>query len=158
MHMLKRILQLFAAVAISWLAGALGSIATVSNIPTWYAALEKPPLLPPNEVFGPVWSVLYTAMGVALFLVFISKKAGGKQQAYIAFGVQLLLNTAWSFVFFALHVPWAALVVIALLIAAIIWTMRAFAPFSKPAVWLFVPYLAWVCFATYLTFGVALLN
>lgn len=129
----------------------------MQNIPTWYAGLDKPPLLPPNEVFGPVWSVLYVLMGVALFLVWIKPK---KQVGliYVAFFVQLLLNTLWCFVFFALHLPWLGFVVILLLVGAIIWTMHEFAWVSRPAVWLLVPYFLWVCFASYLTIGVAILN
>ena len=157
MKVLKRTGQCALAIIVSLGAGALGSLATVPNIPTWYAGLDKPPLLPPNEVFGPIWSVLYVMMGVALFLVWIANEKKTKQ-TYLSYGVQLALNTLWSFVFFGLHLPWVGLGVIVLLLAAIVWTMREFAKVSKPAMWLLVPYLAWVSFATYLTIGVAILN
>lgn len=157
MQYLKRIGQLIASVAVSLGAGGLGSIATVQNIPTWYAGLEKPPLLPPNDVFGPVWSVLYVMIGVALFLVWISREKKSARP-YVAFFTQLALNTLWCFMFFGLHLPWLGFAVIVALVGAIVWTMREFAPISKAAAWLFVPYLAWVLFATYLTVGVAGLN
>lgn len=157
MDTVKKIGQLIVSIGVSFAAGALGSLATVQNIPTWYAGLDKPPLLPPNEVFGPVWSVLYLMMGVALFLVWIAD-GKHKTKAYIAFFTQLVLNTLWSFAFFGLHLPWFGLVVILLLIGTIIWTMHEFRKISQPALWLFVPYLAWVSFATYLTIGVAVLN
>ena len=157
MRVLQQIGQCILAIALSLAAGTLGSLATVPNIPTWYAALDRPPLLPPNEVFGPVWSVLYVMMGVSLFLVWRSRAAKSKK-IYVAYGVQLILNTVWSLVFFGLHQPWAGVVVIVALMAAIVWTMREFTKVSKAAVWLLVPYLLWVLFATYLTIGVAVLN
>ena len=158
MELAKRIGQLIVCVAVSFAAGGLGSIATVANIPTWYAGLDKPPLLPPNEVFGPVWSVLYLMIGIALFLVWISQAKQPKKRAYAAFFSQLILNTLWSFVFFGLHLPWLGVVVIVALIGTITWTMYEFKKLSQPAMWLFAPYLAWVLFATYLTVGVAVVN
>lgn len=157
MQHFKRIGQFIAAIAISFAAGGIGSLATIANIPNWYAGLEKPPLLPPNEVFGPVWSVLYLLMGVALFLVWVApKRRSGKY--YLAFFTQLILNALWSLVFFGLHQPWIGFVIIVILIAAIAWNIREFAKISKPASSLQVPYLLWVLFATYLTIGIAVLN
>ncbi|MGO3702002.1 MAG: TspO/MBR family protein [Candidatus Saccharimonadales bacterium] len=155
--MLKRIGQFLASIAATFVAAGIGSYATVQNIPTWYEGLNKPPLLPPNEVFGPVWSVLYFLIGVALFLIWIHPKEQAKS-AYVAFFTQLFLNVAWCWVFFGLHQPWIGVVVIVALLGAIVWTMREFARISKPAMWLFVPYLGWVGFATYLTVGVAAVN
>lgn len=145
------------SILLSLAAGAIGSLATVPNIPSWYAGLAKPPLLPPNEVFGPVWTVLYVLMGIALGLI-ITHKAAGKKPAYIWFGVQLALNTLWSIVFFGLHLPWVAAIIILALLAAIVITALKFRQFVPVTTWLFVPYLAWVCFATYLNIGVAVLN
>lgn len=150
--------KLIASIALSFGAGALGSLFTTPNIDSWYAGLEKPALLPPNEVFGPVWSVLYLLMGIALYLVWTAKSYGNKVEAYIWFGVQLALNTLWSAVFFGAHRPGLGIFVIVLLIGSIVATMIAFRRFSKPAVWLLVPYVLWVCFATYLTIGVSVLN
>lgn len=157
MHILKRLGQLFLALTVSLAAGRLGSLATTPNISTWYEPLEKPPLIPPNEVFGPVWIVLYVLMGIALFLVWIAPK---KEQGwlYVSYFVQLALNAAWSFVFFGLQQPWLGVIVIALLVTAIIWTIRTFRTVSRPAAALLVPYLIWVLFASYLTIGVAILN
>lgn len=157
MNILKRVGQFIFSVGVVIAAGGLGSIATTPNIPTWYAALDKPPLLPPDEVFGPVWGVLYLMMGIALFLAWIAPK---KEQGliYIAFFAQLLLNTAWSWAFFGLQQPWLGFLVIILLIAAITWTIFEFKKVSSAAARLLVPYLMWVLFATYLTIGVAVLN
>lgn len=153
-----KILKLIVSIAVSLAAGGIGSLATIPNIPTWYAGLDKPPLLPPNEVFGPVWSILYVLIGIALFLVWTSESHVSKRSAYILFATQLALNTLWSVVFFGLHLPWLAAGVIVLLLISIGITIRLFARHSKIAAWLFVPYLAWVCFATYLNIGVAMLN
>jgi tryptophan-rich sensory protein len=160
MDTLKHIGQFVASILVAFAAAGIGSLATIPNIPTWYAGLDKPPLLPPNEVFGPVWSVLYLMMGIALFLVWIAHKSPKQQplRVYGSFFAQLALNALWSLVFFALHLPWVSFVIIIALIGAIIWTMREFVPISKPAMWLLAPYLAWTCFATYLTVGVAVLN
>ena len=154
----KKILIFIASILGSFAAGAIGSLATMPNIPTWYAALSKPPLNPPNWVFGPVWSTLYLLMGIALALVIIETAKKSKANAYYWFGAQLILNTLWSLAFFGLQAPWLGVVVIAALIFSIVMTMRAFYPFKKASTWLLTPYLAWVCFATYLTVGVALLN
>ncbi len=160
MGVLVTLLKLVGSVLLSLAAGGLGAIATTPNIPTWYADLDKPPFLPPNEIFGPVWTVLYVLMGIALFLVLIHKptKTQLKQRAYIAFGAQLVLNTLWSIVFFGLHLPWLGALVILMLLSAIVWTISEFRVFSKTAAALLIPYIAWVCFATYLTIGIAVLN
>lgn len=155
--MLKKISVFVVSIIISLAAGGIGSIATIPNIPSWYAQLDKPPLLPPNELFGPVWTLLYILMGIALALI-ILHKASNKKQAYTWFGVQLALNTLWSIVFFGLHQTWIAAVIIVALIISIIMTMKKFHALVPATLWMLVPYLAWVCFATYLNIGVAVLN
>lgn len=146
------------SIAASFAAGAIGSLATIPNIPSWYAALVKPALNPPNWVFGPVWSVLYLLMGIALALIILQAGKRSKKKAYFWFGLQLALNALWSLVFFGLHSPLLGVVVIIALIVSIIVTIRKFRNINKYSAWLLVPYLAWVCFATYLTIGIALLN
>lgn len=153
-----RVVKLIAAILASLAAGAIGSLATIPNIPTWYQALEKPPLLPPNEVFGPVWTILYVMMGASLYLVWTSVKKGDKTKAYTAFVLQLGLNAMWSIVFFGLHLPLFALLIMAALIVAVVMCCRLFKQFSRPAMYLLFPYLAWLSFATYLNIGVAVLN
>lgn len=156
--MVKKIVKFIVSIVVSFLAGALGSLATIPNIPTWYAGLDKPPLLPPNGVFGPVWTTLYLLMGIALYLVWTADTKIPKRPAFIAFGVQIALNALWSITFFGLHMPWAGAVIILVLLGTIAWTIWEFWKHSRLAAYLLVPYIAWVCFATYLTFGVALLN
>lgn len=155
--MLKAI-KFITSVAVSFAAAAVGSLATIPNIPTWYAALDKPFFSPPNWVFGPVWTVLYLLMGISLYLVWTAQYKKSKKAAYTLFGVQLTLNALWSLVFFGLHAPWAGVLIIVLLLASIVATMRLFWPISKPAAYLLLPYIAWVSFATALNTAVALLN
>lgn len=150
--------KLVASIAVTAMAGVLGSLATIPNIPTWYAFLHKPWFDPPNWVFGPVWTTLYVLIGISFYLVWTSVSKRNKRLAYTLFGIQLVLNAAWSIVFFGMHQPWAAVGVIILLLGAIVLMFREFRHFSQKASWLLVPYLVWVSFATVLNIAVAYLN
>ena len=122
-----RVIQFVAAVGVCLLAGAVGSLFTTPAIPTWYATLVKPALNPPSWVFGPVWTVLYILMGIALYLVWI--KGWERKDVKVAmaiFGVQLILNVLWSYLFFGLQSPVLALIAIVLLWIAILMTILAF--------------------------------
>ncbi|MBI2010758.1 MAG: tryptophan-rich sensory protein [Candidatus Colwellbacteria bacterium] len=152
-------LKLLIAISISEFAGIVGSFFTVSAVPNWYAALEKPVLNPPSWIFGPVWIILYALMGVAVFLVW--EKGWKKREVKKAlgvFGIQLFLNAIWSIVFFGLQNPFWALINIAFLWLAIIWTIFKFYPLSKPASYLLAPYILWVSFAVYLNYAIWALN
>jgi tryptophan-rich sensory protein len=138
--------------------GVLGSLATLPNIPTWYAGLEKPPFTPPNGLFGPAWSLLYGMMAYALWRVLARPATAARRQGIIAYFVQLGLNALWSWSFFALHSPAFGLAVILALLAAIIATIALFRRVDGVAAGLLLPYLAWVLFATYLNTGVWWLN
>jgi|SRR3989344_8782556 len=156
---MKDTLKLISAIIICELAGIIGSIFTFSAIPTWYATLTKPALNPPSWIFGPVWTTLYALMGIAAFLVW--KKGWNRKdvrKALSVFSLQLILNASWSIVFFGLHSPGWALVNIILMWLAIVWTMILFYKISKPAMWLLVPYILWVSFASYLNYAIWVLN
>ena len=137
----------------------LGGYATAPNVPGWYAGLAKPPGTPPNWLFGPVWTLLYGAMIVAVWRI-LALPAGmpGRGAALGLFFVQLVLNGAWSWVFFAGRNPLLGLVVISALLVAIALTIRAFRALDGVAVWLLAPYLAWVAYATWLNLGIWWLN
>ena len=114
----------------------------------WYDGLTMPAINPPSYVFGIVWPILYALMGLALALVLAAWGAKGRTAAIIAFVVQLLLNLAWSPVFFTLqHIDWALGVIIALDIAALL-TVALFWRVRRLAALLMLPYLAWIGFAT----------
>jgi benzodiazapine receptor len=150
--------KLIAAVAICQAAGGLGAIATAPKITSWYANLIKPEFSPPNWLFGPVWTILYLLMGIALFLVWKERKSKEKRRAVGVFVVQLGLNILWSFLFFGMENPGAALVEIILMWMAIAATISEFGKINKTAGWLLVPYLLWVSFATVLNGAVYWLN
>ena len=140
-------------------AAVVGSFFTTPAIPTWYAALQKPSFNPPNWLFGPVWTALYLMMAVAAFLVW--RQGLDKVAVKLAlglFGVQLMLNTAWSLLFFGLRSPLLGLIDIGLLWLAIAGTLAAFLKVSTAAGLLLCPYLAWVSFAALLNFSLWRLN
>jgi len=138
--------------------GASGSVFTASSVKTWYPSLLKPPGTPPSWVFGPVWSILYLLMGAAAWLVWRQRIHEDVWLALALFMVQLILNGLWSFVFFRLRRPGAALVEITVLLAAIAMTAMRFAELSRLAFWPMTPYFAWVLYASYLNFGIWRLN
>jgi tryptophan-rich sensory protein len=137
---------------------ATGFVASRWRPGEWHAALAKPAWNPPNGVFAPVWIALYALMGIAAWLVWRSPEGRGRRMALGLFLVQLALNGAWSWIFFGRHAIGAALAEIALLWLAILATGLAFGRVSKAAAWLLAPYLAWVTFATALTFAIWRLN
>lgn len=132
--------------------GFLGSIFTVSSIPTWYVALNKPFFSPPNWVFAPVWTMLYLLMGFSLYLVW------SKEKAPFTFFVQLILNFLWSIIFFGLKMPGLAVIEILFLWSAIFLTIRNFWKINKTAGVLLLPYIFWVSFASILNLSVYILN
>jgi len=153
------ILKLIVSILICQAAGLIGSFFTIPAIPTWYAMLKKPSFNPPNWVFGPVWTTLFVMMGVAVFLVW--RKGLNTSQVKIAlsiFGVQLILNTLWSLLFFGLRSPLAGLIEIWVLWIAITLTLVFFLKISLAAGLLLLPYLAWVSFAAILNLAIWRLN
>jgi tryptophan-rich sensory protein len=121
----------------------------------WYAALNKPTWNPPPWLFGPAWTLLYTLMAVAAWMVW--KRVGFAKPLKLYF-VQLALNAAWTPIFFGAHEMGGALVEILALWIAILMTLRAFWAVSRPAGMLLLPYLAWVSFASVLNFTLWRLN
>ncbi len=154
---MKKSIQLIGTIVLCQLAGIIGALFTTSQIEGWYALLDKPFFQPPSWVFGPVWTVLYTMMGIALFLI-IQSPTSGKSKVYISFGMQLVVNTLWTLVFFGAHQVGTALAVIIVLLASIVWTMWEMRSHSTIAMWLMAPYLSWVLFASVLNAAVFVLN
>jgi benzodiazapine receptor len=146
------------SIAICLAAGGLGSIATSAKITTWYATLAKPTWNPPNWVFAPVWTTLYVMMAVAAWFIWTRRDQPGARLALGLFGVQLALNTLWSFLFFGMENPGAAMFEIVLLWIALVATIAAFREISPVAAWLLTPYLLWVSFASCLNFAIWRLN
>jgi tryptophan-rich sensory protein len=151
-------LLLIACLGLSFAAAAIGSALTLPNLDGWYDSLAKPAFNPPNWVFGPVWTVLYAMMGVALWRVRRVGEGRARERATFAFLAQLLLNVAWSAAFFGLHSPRAGLAVIVALLVAIMMTLRYFARIDGKAALLLAPYLAWTFFASILNLAIVILN
>jgi tryptophan-rich sensory protein len=159
----SQVIALIVFLGASALVAALGSLATANHVNGWYATADKAPWSPPNWVFGPVWTVLYTAMAVAAWLVWRSRAAGSKP-ALTAYGVQLGLNLVWTPAFFALYpvlgtpALWIAFVIIVALAVAVAVTVVLFGPISRTAGLLMLPYLSWIVFASSLNLWAALHN
>lgn len=134
--------------------GTASGLSTVSGGGAWYAALQKPPGTPPSWLFGPVWSVLYLLMGIALGRL-IHRREGS---TVILFTIQFLLNLAWTPVFFGAHaIGWALVIILAmwLFLALTIWSAEKV---DRVSPWLLVPYLLWTMYATYLNAAIGWLN
>lgn len=151
--------ELLAAVLLCQAAGALGSAFTFPAIPTWYASLVKPEWNPPSWLFGPVWTILYTLMGIAAYRIWrlgIKKKA--VRSALVLFGFHLAANSLWSIIFFGWQNIPLAFVEILVLLGLIVAVALRFYRLDRLSGYLFLPYLAWVSFATYLTYTIWRLN
>jgi translocator protein len=135
--------------------GALAGFATSQSIDTWYLTLNKPSWNPPNWVFGPAWTILYTMMAVAAWLVWQKPDPKGALMLWVG---QLAINFAWSFLFFGARSPGLGLICVIAMWLAIAATIFAFALKSRPAAYLMVPYLMWVSFATALNAAIWMLN
>lgn len=132
---------------------AVGAVASISAR-DFYQQLERPVWSPPGSVFGPVWSLLYTLMAVAAWLVWRAGGLYGARRALGLFLLQLAWNALWSWLFFAWRLGGLAMADIVLLWATLLATIVAFHRWSRPAAWLLAPYLAWVSFAAALNFAV----
>jgi len=150
----------WATVAIGALAttSIAGQIATYPNLEPWYAGLQKPVFNPPNWVFAPVWTTLYVLMAFAVWRVLRRQESQDRRTALILFGALLLLNAAWSWMFFAANSPALGLINIVPQLAVIVATIVAFGRLDRLAAWCLVPLAAWVAFAAALNFSIWRLN
>jgi translocator protein len=147
------------AVAVVFVASAIGGAATGPNIPTWYATIEKPWFTPPNYVFGPVWTLLYALLAFAFWRILrLPAETPRRSGAIVWFVAQMTLNALWSVAFFGFRSPELGFAVIVALWLAIVVNMVAFMRLDRLAGWIFVPYLAWVTYAGALNLAIALLN
>ncbi len=153
------VFRLFASIIICQLAGIIGSVFTASSLESWYLLLEKPAFNPPSWIFFPVWTILYTLMGVSLYLVWEKGlQHRDVKTGVLLFGLQLGLNTLWSLLFFGLKSPYYAFLEIIVLWLAILLTMVQFWKISKVSSLLLIPYLLWVSFAALLNYQIWVLN
>lgn len=137
---------------------AIGGAATASSVGTWYQTLAKPAFNPPNWIFAPVWTALYFMMAVAGWRVWRRDGLRRAGWALSLFALQLVLNLAWSILFFGMRSIGAALIEIVVLLLAILATTAVFWQRDRLAGMLFVPYAGWVAFATVLNAALWRLN
>lgn len=124
-----------------------------------FEALIKPPLSPPAWLFPVVWTILYSLMGIASYLVLTSGVSQQEiQKALNLYGLQLLFNFFWTIWFFNFGLYWFSFLWLIVLWFLIFATTVSFFRISKPAAYLLIPYLVWVAFAGYLNLGIAILN
>ena len=143
----RRAASLAACLLICLAAGGVGSLFPPGE---WYAAAVKPPLTPPGWVLPVAWTTLYALMGVSLWRVWERRAATPGRLPFVLFGTQLVLNAAWTALFFGLKRPDLAFVEIIAMGIAILATLAVFLRRDRAAGLLLTPYLGWVCFATYL--------
>jgi len=146
------------SILIAQCAGGIGAFFTTNSVGTLYTTLSKPLWNPPSWLFGPVWILLYTLMGIAAALVYQHKGSKQTTRALSLYTVQLALNALWSILFFGMKNPGGSFVEIIILLGFIIVTTILFWRVNTWAGILMLPYIAWVSFATYLNYTIWQLN
>ncbi len=157
---LKNLGRLLSSILLCSMAGFLGSIFTTPQINSWYTTLIKPDWNPPNSWFGPVWTLLFILMGVALYYIWeeLSSKRKAAKAAMFIFYIQLVANILWSALFFGLNNPGLGFIWIIILWLLILVTIVKFWQVKKIAALILLPYLFWVSFAAYLNYTIWQLN
>lgn len=146
---MKKILNIFIPVLICFLVGMTASYFQSDSIETWYPALNKPALTPPNIVFPIAWSIIYLLMGISIGLI-LNSSSPDKKNLVLLFIIQLFFNFCWSISFFYLQNSLLGLVNILILdIIVIIYIIKSYRVLRASS-YLFLPYLIWISFATYL--------
>lgn len=145
--------------AISLGVGALSAVVSMPGMSNFDKA-AKPPLTPPSWLFPIVWTILFLLMGISAYIVYTNKSIESEthKQALIIYGAQLVVNFFWPIFFFNLSAYFFAFLWIILLLVLVIIMTRKFYSISPVAGALQIPYIIWISFATYLTFGVFVMN
>jgi translocator protein len=141
-----------------FLIGVMGvglSIGVLTAPGDWYAALQKPMFNPPNWIFGPVWTILYMGIAFVGWRLWQQENQGVLRRLW---SLQMGLNLLWSPAFFAAQLPMLALLIILMLLGTLFFFERRAWQFDRLSAVLFLPYLAWVSFATALNFAIVYLN
>ena len=152
-------MRLLICIIVCQLAGVIGALSMRASVSTWYSALIKPFFNPPSWVFAPAWTILYTLMGVAAFIIWRKGlQLPEVRYALLVFSIQLILNMIWTPAFFGLRSPLAGFIVIIMLWIAILITILSFYSVSRAAAILLIPYIIWVSFAAVLNGSILYLN
>jgi translocator protein len=140
--------------AILLIGNVMGMISNSGYNNRWFTAMDLPPITPPGYVFGIAWAILYVMLGLVAAMILNARGAKGRGLALTLFFTQLLLNFAWSPLFFAAHQVTAAMWLIGLILIVSIAATFAIAPIRKAAAWMLVPYMVWLSFATILNYQI----
>ncbi len=156
-------LKFIFAMFLSFLPGIIGVIVTPIDTGgnLWYNTLNNSVLTPAGWVFSAVWTILYFLLGLALFFIMQKNNINNrynKTSSYALFVLNMVFNAAWSFVFFGIHAPETALIILTAMIVTSIFMARSFFRISKAAFWLTIPYIIWLMFAFYLNGMIIYLN
>jgi translocator protein len=157
MSIQRQIVGLAGWLLVCFAAAGIGAIAS-ADAGTFYLRLSRPGWAPPAWLFAPVWTALYTLMGVSAWLVWRAHGFKAHRTALVLFILQLAANSLWTWIFFSWHQGAMALIEILLLWCLIVATVASFWRIHRLAAVLLFPYLAWVTFATALTFSTWQLN
>ena len=155
---MSALLKLLVSLLVCFAAAGIGGFATANSLSDWYININKPSFNPPGWIFGPVWSILYTAMAIALWKIWSLQTSDSRNAAMIWFFIQLLLNVLWSFLFFYWQWPLGAFIEILIMWFAILMTIIHFYSLIPWTLALLLPYLLWVSFAAFLNGTIYWLN
>ena len=148
------------AVGITQLVGVIGSLwMPKESLEEWYMVLTVSPLNPPNWLFGIVWPVLYTLIGIAGYLLYKKSRTSKKNQhVFRLFLIHMGFNSIWTFCFFYLRSIVLGSIDIVLILGSLIWIIQQSRKIDMHIVYLLLPYLTWVSFATYLQMYILFMN
>ena len=152
-------LKLLISITTPIIIGGMSGFFTMNEVNgLWFTTLIKPSFNPPNYLFGPVWTLLYTLMGISLFMVWNTPKSNLRNRAITIFCLQLFLNFWWSILFFKFHLLLISVIDIIVLWALISYMIISFSKVKPVAAYIQIPYLLWVSFATVLNISIWYLN
>jgi tryptophan-rich sensory protein len=155
---LKNCLFFFLSIVLAQMAGIIGITIAPIQGGDWYQQLIKPSWTPPGWIFGPIWFLLYTLIGIAAFIIWLNKSHYLRKKALFLYFSQLSLNAMWMPIFAGMQNPGFAFFEIILLLLNIIVMNIFFYKISHIASYLIFPYIFWVTFATVLNFAIWMLN
>lgn len=137
--------------------GILGSM-TSGAMDAWYIPLEKSPLNPPGYVFGIAWTILYAFLAIALWLIWKSPRTEERKNTLILFSIHMIMNWAWTPVFFGAHQVLAAFILLVAIFLTAAALCRMAWDLDRRAAFLLMPYLGWLAFASYLNHYILMNN
>lgn len=154
----RKIIPLLVILTLCYAVAFAGTQGALQGLQGYYQGLDKPSWTPPSWLFGPVWTVLYGLMGIAAWIVWKQVDVASRTIALTLFGIQLVLNGLWSWLFFAWQKPLLGFAEICILDLSVFLTMLLFFRIRKSAGWLLLPYLLWILFASGLNFSAWRMN